>query len=443
MADLKAFEAEKSLSVGTFGSACFCLRGVRLLVSPNGRLLRRVPAFLVVIVGSDRGRGTPELNPTFVPATIRLKAVACAAHTQTLLSTRLPSDRMFFSLLFRISRQDISPLLPPFHGPHLLTNREQLRGRLLVSWLCVIQNPFSTPRKRGRYRAMAHVLVRDWLRSRRRIHRMARQLVSPSSESISHAVPVIDHRSACERCPPPGHRPPCRIPLYYPAKMVFILYLVLPQTKGSSYLYTHHLQPFFHAHEPEIDATLSSLKTRSYAFIQEKFRGVWGNVATSMSQPAAANDLNEGLHDHAMNRSAPPSMHDPASGPANLMGSLLTTFGPNFLLQGMALVSSAQNAATTSTNEARKQNLETPGNSRLNIHDRRDSDEFVEEKSEAELQGYQVDSPPSGTGRFEEVDPPSDAEGDGQGYRRPAQRRSGSWFSWGSSNAGYERVKSD
>jgi hypothetical protein len=32
---------------------------------------------------------------------------------------------MFFSLLFRIARQDISPLLPPFHGPHLLTNREQ------------------------------------------------------------------------------------------------------------------------------------------------------------------------------------------------------------------------------------------------------------------------------------------------------------------------------
>jgi hypothetical protein len=126
-----------------------------------------------------------------------------------------------------------------------------------------------------------------------------------------------------------------------------------------------------------------------------------------MSQPAAANDLNEGLHDHAMNRGAPPSMHDPASGPANLMGSLLSTFGPNFLLQGMAFMSSAQNAAATSTNEARKQNLETPGNSRLNIHDRRDSDEFVEEKSEAELQGYQVDSPPSGTGRFEEVDSPA------------------------------------
>ncbi|KAF9652555.1 hypothetical protein BDM02DRAFT_3109096, partial [Thelephora ganbajun] len=234
--------------------------------------------------------------------------------------------------------------------------------------------------------------------------------------------------------------------------MIFILYLVLPQTKGSSYLYTQHLQPFFHTHEPQIDATLSSLKARSYAFIQEKLRSLWGNVATSMTQPAGANDLNEGLHDHAMNRGAPPSMHDPVSGPANLMGSLLTSFGPNLMLQGMAFVSSAQNAAATRTAEVRKRNLETPGNSRLNIRDRRGSDESVAERkrTEAELaalsaggvQGYQVDSPNNGTGRFEEVDVPSDAEGnDGQGYHRPTQGRSRSWFGWGSSTAGYEKVK--
>lgn len=182
---------------------------------------------------------------------------------------------------------------------------------------------------------------------------------------------------------------------------------------------------------------------------------MWGNVATSMNQPAAANDLNEGLQDHAMNRGAPPSIHDPASGPANLMGSLLTTFGPNILLQGMAFMGSAQNTAATRTNEARKQNLETPGNSRLDIHDRRDSDELVEDRKrrlEAELaalsgsgvQGYQVDSTSGGTGRFEEVDFPSDAEGDdGQGNPRPTQGRSSSWFGWGSNAAGYERVKSD
>jgi receptor expression-enhancing protein 1/2/3/4 len=229
----------------------------------------------------------------------------------------------------------------------------------------------------------------------------------------------------------------CRIPLYYPFKSIFILYLVLPQTQGSSYLYTQHLQPFFHAYEPQIDATLSSLKARSYAFVQEKIRSLWGTFAYSMNQPTAANDLNEGLQDHAMNRGAPPHMQDPVSGPANLMGSLLNSFGPNLLLQGMALVNSTQNAAATRTAEVRKQNLETPGNSRMNIHSRRGSDESVEEKG---VRG----SPSIGTGRFEEVDFPSDAENDdGQGYRRPPQQRGSSWFGWNSSAAGYERVKSD
>lgn len=149
-----------------------------------------------------------------------------------------------------------------------------------------------------------------------------------------------------------------------------------------------------------------------------------------MNQPTAPNDLNEG-HDHATNRGEPP---------ANLMGSLLTSFGPNVLLQSMAFMNSTQNAAATRTAEVRKQTLETPGNSRMNIHDRRGSDESVERKG---AQGYQVDSPPTGTGRFEEVDVPSDAENDdGQGYRRPPQGRS-SWFGWGSGAAGYQRVKND
>lgn len=298
---------------------------------------------------------------------------------------------------------------------------------------------------------MAHVLVNNWLRSCHRICRMAHQLVSPPSKTIPRTRPNID---------PPIDRvvnsPLNRVPFYYTLKTIFILSLVLPQTESSTYLYTRHLQPFLHKHENQIDETLTSVKARSYAFAQDRLRNLWGNVATSMSQPAAANDLNEGLNDHAMNRAAPPTMHDPVSGPAGLMGSLLSSFGPNILLQGVAFMSSAQNAAATRTNEARRQNLETPGNSRLNIHDRRGSEEESKEERKKRLQaeladlsgggpqGSQVDFTVNGTGRFEEVDFPSDDEGDhGQSYRRPTQGKSGSWFGWGSNAAGYERVKSD
>ena len=100
------------------------------------------------------------------------------------------------------------------------------------------------------------------------------------------------------------------MPLYYPAKTIFILYLVPPQTQGSLYLSTEHLHPFFRAYEPQINATLSSLKARSYVFAQEKLRGVRGTVTSSISQPSGANDPNEGLQDHAMNRGAPSHMRD-------------------------------------------------------------------------------------------------------------------------------------
>ena len=47
-----------------------------------------------------------------------------------------------------------------------------------------------------------------------------------------------------------------RIPFYYGIKTIFLLYLSLPQTRGASYIYEQHLQPFFHTHEGQIDAAI-------------------------------------------------------------------------------------------------------------------------------------------------------------------------------------------
>lgn len=79
------------------------------------------------------------------------------------------------------------------------------------------------------------------------------------------AYPGVDHPTYWVMNRPPERRSLCRLPLYYTIKTIFILYLVLPQTKGASYLYTHHLQPFFNTHEPQIDATLSSLASGTLA----------------------------------------------------------------------------------------------------------------------------------------------------------------------------------
>jgi len=50
------------------------------------------------------------------------------------------------------------------------------------------------------------------------------------------------------------------LPLYYEAKVLFTIYIMVPQTKGAAYLYVSFLQPFLDAHEAEIDLRLNNFK---------------------------------------------------------------------------------------------------------------------------------------------------------------------------------------
>lgn len=58
MADLNAFEAANSSSVGPVGSGCFCLRVVRFLVGPSSCLRRvfRVLEAMLSWIGPSRTR---------------------------------------------------------------------------------------------------------------------------------------------------------------------------------------------------------------------------------------------------------------------------------------------------------------------------------------------------------------------------------------------------
>ncbi|TFK67650.1 hypothetical protein BDN72DRAFT_89802 [Pluteus cervinus] len=238
------------------------------------------------------------------------------------------------------------------------------------------------------------------------------------------------------------------IPLYYTTKTIFLLYLALPQTRGSSYLYINHLQPFFHNHESQIDATLASLKARLYAFVQEKFRTLWDQVALG------------GLVPHAQPvQAAQPE----ATGPAALVSTLWTSFGPGILASGAALLNKSNEQAPRAGGSA----FRTPGPTPAPSQFRSEPDPLERKRQlEAELAQLSREMDPSGlpiprasgttsnSGRYEEV------ESDGEGYdvgddyqaaaavpsidRQGGQQR-GSWFGWGSgaSKPGYERVKTD
>src|SRR5690606_18798987 len=107
---------------------------------------------------------------------------------------------------------------------------------------------------------------------------------------------------------------------------------------------------------------LASAKARVYAFFQERFRLLWDQVAVAMGQQAQAQQ-----HDDAPE---PPPAGGVVSAPAQLLGSLWSSYGPSIIASGAALLTKGATAAPTrpaaaprpapadSTLEQRKKQLE-------------------------------------------------------------------------------------
>ncbi|TFK25405.1 hypothetical protein FA15DRAFT_639433 [Coprinopsis marcescibilis] len=271
------------------------------------------------------------------------------------------------------------------------------------------------------------------------------------------------------------------IPFYFTLKTLFLLYLALPQTKGSTYIYLTHLQPFFRKHENRIDSTLASFKARAYAIVQERLRLLWDQVAVAMGQQAQAQQQGD---------AEPASAPTNASAPAQLLGSLWTSYGPSILASGAALLRQGATAASNriptgtgasmgSAAQRPHQPLSTPSGSFI----RSDSSQSVLEERkrqlQAELAALDAQTAAAGitsvpmpsaspqllpsrgssdsdlrsrerttSGRFEEIEVPSDDESAGyESGRQPGagQRKPSGWFGgWtGGTKDGYERVKSD
>ncbi|KAK0205425.1 TB2/DP1, HVA22 family-domain-containing protein [Desarmillaria ectypa] len=255
------------------------------------------------------------------------------------------------------------------------------------------------------------------------------------------------------------------IPFYYLTKTLFLLYLSLPQTQGSTYLYINHLEPFFSTHEAQIDATTASLKAKLYSFVQARARALWDQISASVGQqsspdPAAGGGLE-----------APRS--NTVSGPTQLVTSFWRSYGPSIVASGAALLKQATPVPTPTSSRTgpsssglttrsileRRRQLEAelaalpkvgepmPSGSPLLSPSRVSSDQDM----------YLRERTTSVSGRYEEIEVPGDVEGydvgpggeDGVGHSydsRPAtQKRGSSWFGWSgaSSTSEYERVKNE
>lgn len=86
------------------------------------------------------------------------------------------------------------------------------------------------------------------------------------------------------------------------------------------------------------------MRTRLYLFVQEKLRAVWQAVLGSLAPGTEGAAARLGP-DMSGPTQPPPTMNNPAGGPAQLISSLWTSYGPSILAGGAALIS--QTAAAT------------------------------------------------------------------------------------------------
>ncbi|OBZ78769.1 putative HVA22-like protein g [Grifola frondosa] len=79
------------------------------------------------------------------------------------------------------------------------------------------------------------------------------------------------------------------IPFYWETRTAFLLFLALPQTQGSTYVYVTYMQPFLIKNQVHIDAGIEAAQTNMLAFLQTRFVAFWQtfwDLATKASAPA-------------------------------------------------------------------------------------------------------------------------------------------------------------
>ncbi|TEB38978.1 hypothetical protein FA13DRAFT_1724933 [Coprinellus micaceus] len=73
-------------------------------------------------------------------------------------------------------------------------------------------------------------------------------------------------------------------PFYWEVKTLFLLYLSLPQTQGSTYIYQTYVHPFLIKNEASIDSGIAALQSNALAFIQAKLGDLFGYITKAAGQ---------------------------------------------------------------------------------------------------------------------------------------------------------------
>lgn len=114
--------------------------------------------------------------------------------------------------------------------------------------------------------------------------------------------------------PLPSHR----LPFYYEMKIIFILYLILPQFQGSDMIFKHFLLPTLQTHESKVDDFLDKMgqhaKEQSASLGVRLWQHLTGFLGEALAQGKAvvAGDDNDDDTDDGSLRHHAPSLDESA-----------------------------------------------------------------------------------------------------------------------------------
>ncbi|KAL7414736.1 TB2/DP1, HVA22 family-domain-containing protein [Mrakia frigida] len=118
------------------------------------------------------------------------------------------------------------------------------------------------------------------------------------------------------------------IPFYSEIKLGIMLWMVAPQTEGSTYVYRNYLSPLFTSHERDVDALLGDVRYMASGWISRGITYVWNQARERLNlsslippAPSSTQSVDQSFHPYPSphlspnNVAVPPSLHSSNSAP--------------------------------------------------------------------------------------------------------------------------------
>ncbi|ORY34913.1 TB2/DP1, HVA22 family-domain-containing protein [Naematelia encephala] len=143
------------------------------------------------------------------------------------------------------------------------------------------------------------------------------------------------------------------LPFYNLIKTAVFLYLSLPQSEGSSYIYQRHLAPLFEEHEADIDAFLASLRGRATTALAGGVGWAWEKAKQQLNitipdqtEPQTQGQGYQVHNEFPTTSSQPPTLQDPASGAVRQLYGFAARYAGRYLPIAVSTLQAAAASAT-------------------------------------------------------------------------------------------------